>query len=131
MPNTLTYGQKIPLDGEKGTWWDNLEDNFTRLDGHAHDGVTSPVISTANLNKQVVSIASASWAAVAGNAGTYSQEITNPTGITHPKVSITFVINGGSRDGEMLLLSHKAGSTTAKTIVYINDNTLDIKAVYA
>jgi len=125
MPTTLTYGFKKPIDGERN-FWGSLEDNITRLDAHAHDGVDSAKISTKNLTKGSVDIASGSWSATTDQSGTYDQTITLPTGFTVDETIMKFIVDGGTEDGDQIFPTwEKASSTTVK--VYINDNTLDLK----
>lgn len=130
MPSTLTYGQKIPSSGERGTSnFTCLSDNFTRLDSHAHDGITSPKIDPKNLSKQTTTLALASWAAVASQTGTYRQLLTVPSGYECDSAIMKFYVGSGSEAGMPCYLHfEKVSSTTG--YVYINDNTIDVKVTY-
>lgn len=128
MPTTLTYGRKVPLDGERG-FFTNLEDNIARDDAHNHDGSNSPQLNTKNLTKDTSTILAASWAAVAGQAGTFKQTITVPTGHAVNSMLVKFYVNGGGEDGHEIHPSIQKVSATAYDI-FINDNSVEVKAVY-
>ena len=126
MPTTLTYGRKVPVDGERG-FWDSLEDNITRDDSHDHDGTNSKLINTADLDKDIGSITAVGWAATSG--GTYKQTITVPTGHTVNKMLVKFYVDGGGEDGHQIHPSIQKVTATTYDI-FINDNTVALKAVY-
>lgn len=126
MSTTLTYGRKVPLDGERGFWTD-LEANITRDDSHDHDGTNSKLINTADLDKDIGSIASGDWVATTG--GTYKQTVTVPTGHTVDKMLVKFFVDGGGEAGHQIHPSIQKVSTTTYDI-FINDNTCNLKAVY-
>lgn len=131
MPTTTTKGYKIPIDGERGTWWDNLEFNIQRLNDHDHDGSDSQSlvgITAVTLTEQAVP--AGSWVAVAGQAGTYRQLITLAGSAVMTRLFPKFYVDGGGEDGaELFLTWEKASANTY--YVYINDNTLSLKAKYA
>jgi hypothetical protein len=129
MPTTLTYGRKVPLDGER-TFWDNLEANIARDDAHTHDGSDSAAVPAKNITHGTSSLLAANWAAVAGESGTYRQLVTVPTGYTEKSFAKAFFINSGSEDGFQFFPSVERVSDTT-FYVYINDNTVDVKVVYA
>jgi len=127
MSTTLTFGRKLPDDGDKGsTFFDDLEANIALDDAHTHDGANSSTIATSALNNTTASILSANWVAVAGKAGLYSQVITMPTGLTLGNRGIVFI---DSTTGDFYTLSVEQETTTTYT-VYINDNTIDLTAIY-
>lgn len=127
MGTTTTYGYKRPANGDLD-WWTQLQYNIDRSDTHAHDGVNSPVLTTAAISKFIQSIP-ATWTLISG--GNYSQNVTMPADyLFSTGVSIKFYINGGGEDGAEVFLSlEKLTDSTYK--IYINDNTLALKAVYA
>lgn len=129
MPTTTTYGYKKPITGERG-YFTSLEHNIDRSDAHSHDGLDSAPIHTKNLTKGTSNISSGGWGAVAGKTGLYSQVVTLPTGYNMSAISIKFYIDGGGEDGSEVLLSVE--KVTANSYrVYINENGLSLKAVYA
>ncbi len=126
MSTTLSHGYKKPSTGDRGsTWFSNLEDNITLSNSHAHDGTDGENILAKNITKATASVASGSWAAVVGQAGTYSQTVTLPSGYLMSTVQIHFL----DPNGHQLMLSWEKASTTTYT-VFINDNSLTLTAVY-
>ena len=124
---TLTNGLKKPEDGDKGSsFFDALEDNITQLDAHTHDGTTSSLLPTSSFNNTTQSIASGSWAAVPGKTGLYSQVVTMPTGLTLGNRGILFI---DASNGDFYTLTAEQESSTTYT-VYINDNTINLTAIY-
>ena len=123
--NTLTYGLQVPETGDLGsTWFPALEDNFTQLDAHTHDGTDSPRITAASSVVVTQSVASGSW--VATSNGTYRQLITLPASIADFN-NIRPAFRGSTGDYYYL----KTERVTASTYyVYINDNSLTLTAVY-
>lgn len=127
---TTTMGYKKPQTGDRGsTYFPALEYNIDRQDSHKHDGTDGVQINPKDLNHQVTSISSASWAAVAGQAGTYSQTITMPTGYTMDLSLLQVWINGSPDDGARIFPSIVKASSNTFTI-YVNDNTLNLKVIY-
>lgn len=126
MSSTLSHGYKLPATGDRGsTWFGNLEDNITLSNSHAHNGTDGELILAKYITKATASIASGSWAAVAGQTGTYKQTVTLPSGYLMSTVQIHFL----DPSGHPLNLSvEKASSTTYD--VYINDNSMTLTAVY-
>lgn len=125
---TLTYGLKKPVSPDKGNvFYPALEDNFTQLDAHTHDGLTSAPVSSVASTKTTQSILAVNWSAVSGHTGTYRQEVTLPG---------TLLLAGIMPRFELAVLGHLIYPTIEKTAsnkyyIYFNDNTLDIKATYA
>ena len=131
MSTTLTYGRKLPTDGDRGsTWFDDLETNISLNDAHTHDGVTSAPILSKNLTKSTQVILAASWAAVAGQSGTYSQTVTLPSGVTVANMIPKFQVNsaGGELGNQIFLTIRRVTSLSYE--VFINDNTLEVLATY-
>lgn len=124
MSTTLTYGHKLPADGDKGsTFFDDLESNIAIDDAHTHDGVTSSLLPTSSISNTTQSIASGSWVLVSD--GLYRQLVTTPASITLGARGIFFIDSSGN----FLNLSIEP-QTSATYYVYINDNTLDLTAIY-
>lgn len=128
MPTLTSKGYKLPQNGERGSWWQNLLDNWIRMDGHKHDGLDSQLLDARNITKTTQDILAAGWIDVGD--GTYEQEVTLPTNITFTKISPTFIVNGGSEDGATVMVSLKKFSATSYK-VQVNDNTLSLKVIYA
>lgn len=131
MSTTLTYGRKLPTDGDRGsTFFDDLEANIAINDAHTHDGVTSPSIPGKNIAKSTQTILTGSWASVAGQIGTYSQTVTLPSGVTTANMLPKFQVNNAGPDqGDIIYPTIRWASTTSYDI-FINDNTVEILATY-
>jgi len=130
MSTTTTMGYKKPQTGDRGSsYFPDLEHNIDLSDSHKHDGTDGVKINPKDLDHQISTIASASWAAVSGQAGTYSQTITMPTGYTMDTALIYVWINGGSDDGARIYPSIVKASSNTYTI-YVNDNSLALKVIY-
>ena len=130
MSTTLSKGYVIPATGERGTWWTDYNNNFTRVNGHTHDNSDSARIDAKNLAHGTSTIANASWAATAGQAGTYEQTITVPSGYDMATVTMAVYVNSGAEVGSLIFPTiTRQSSTTYK--IFINDNTLDLKVIYA
>lgn len=128
MGTTLTYGRQKPTTGDRD-FWEQLEDNIILDDAHDHDGVDSPQLSPKNFSKSTASIASGSWAAVSGQAGTYKQTITVPTGYSVDSMQVKFYITSGGQAGyEVFPTVRKASGTTYD--LFTNDNSVGYTAVY-
>lgn len=131
MATTTTKGYKLGTNGDRGSWWEGvLNFNTKRINTHKHDGNDSELIKTTDLDKQVQDILSASWTATTGQAGTFEQEVTMPAGFVFPKLSMQFFVNGGSEDGSEVFPSI-VKTATDKYKIYVNDNSLALKAIYA
>jgi hypothetical protein len=128
---TTTYGYKMPTRNDRGDEvFDALEANITRSDIHTHDGSNGAQINPKDLSKTTTTLALASWAAVAGQTGTYRQLLTVPSGYTVDASVIKCFVGSGADAGDVLFLTiEKESATTA--YVYINDNTIDVKVTYA
>ena len=131
MSTTLTYGRIKPTDGDRGsTWFDDLENNIDLNDAHTHDGVTSPSLPAKNLAKSTQTLLNTSWAAVAGQLGTYSQTVVLPSGVTMANMMPKFQVSTvGAEEGNIIYPTvHQVSGTSYE--IFINDNTLDLLATY-
>lgn len=130
MPDDLLYGYKKPRAGEPGRiFFVTLEENWTRIASHNHDGSSSAKISSASILGEQGAVSSSAWQAVAGQPGTYRQAVTLPANMEYAKVAITFYKNAADFCQLMLSTERVPGSTT-QYYVYSNDNTLNLVAVY-
>jgi len=122
-------GYKIPQTGDRD-FWSYLTFNWLRASAHSHDGVDSELLSPKNFSKGTAAIAAANWSSVSGQAGTYKQTLTVPAGYDVDKMQVKFYIStAGPQAGHEVLLSvRKVTSSTYD--VFINDNTLDLVAIY-
>lgn len=124
MSITLSKGYKLPETGDRGFWTD-LEFDISRLNAHKHDGSDSTLISAFNLDKSSQTLLAAAWTAVAGQAGTYKQTVTLPTGNAMSTILPRFL----NPAGDDMLLSVRKVSVNSYD-VFINDNTLDVTVIY-
>lgn len=119
---TLPYGLKVPEAGiDSGeVVFDALEGDLIQIDAHSHDGVTSKLLAPTTQN-----ISSASWGSDLGG-GSWKQTITLPGALTFDTISIQIRLSTGH-----IIYStvNKLSSTTYE--VYVNDNTLNLTAVYS
>jgi hypothetical protein len=126
MSTTLSNGYKKPSVGDRN-WYDDIEENIQRINDHTHDGVDSEVLPITSISKVTQSVLAASWSSQ--GEGTYKQTLTLPTDYTFNNAQIKFYVDGGTYDGQVVLLSVRKVSATTFD-VYINDNTMALKAVY-
>jgi hypothetical protein len=131
---TLSYGFKKPQNPDRGAvWFPALEQNIQQLNDHTHNGTNSAKLSPTAISKLTQNVTAASWAAVSGKAGLYSQVVTLPAAITGLTTDNTIddyqiLIKDGS-SGDLLYLTINKTTTTTFT-VYANDNTLTLKVYY-
>jgi len=126
MVSTLTYGRKLPADGDQGdTIYTAIETNIALDDAHSHDGATSSLLSPDAIDHTTQSIASGSWAAT-GSIGLYRQLVAITGGLAFDSTGIQF--RDQATDEVMYL--HVEKQAAAAYYVYINDNTFDLTAVY-
>lgn len=129
MATTLSYGFIKPQTGDKGSvFFPALETDIQKLNDHNHDGITSALISPLSVAKSTQSIDAANWISLGG--GNYRQEVTLPSGYTLLQTIMRFEISGGGADGNIIYPSLVKGTSTNKFYVYINDNTLTLRALY-
>jgi len=128
MSTTTTYGYKKPQTGDKGSsWFGDLEFDIDRLDSHDHEGTNSKLITPTAMSVTSQSILASAWSVVGD--GTFKQTVTMPTGLTFVNVNFRIYIDGGTHDGSIIYPSIKKVAANTYDI-YINDNTLDLIAVY-
>lgn len=127
MPIILSKGYKLPQNGERG-WWQVLIENWTRVNSHKHDGNDSEKILTSNLDKLETTVDSANW--VAATDGLHTQRITLPGGVTFPKVAIKVYTMSGANVVEEIQPKITRFSNTQFDI-FVNDNSLSLKVIYA
>lgn len=124
MSTTLTYGRKVPTNGDtSATWMPDLEANATLDDGHTHNGVDSAILSSASFEVITVTAAAASWSLVAN--GTYKQTVTMPGVLEFSNKNVSF---RNASTGDVLYLTCKKVSATTFDI-YINDNTITVSCL--
>jgi len=126
VATTTAKGYRKPSTGDRG-WYTDLEFNIDRSDAHRHDGVDSVTLSSTIITKTTQDALAASW--VAQGEGTFKQTLTMPASFTFNDMQVRFYVNGGTMDGQEVLLSVKKVSATTFDI-YTGDNTLALKAVY-
>ncbi len=125
MSTTLTYGFKLPQDGDRGsTWFPDLAFDIQRLNDHSHDGQNSAPINSLSIASSTQNILAASW--VATSDGIYRQLITVPNGKLYDNSVIIF--RNTATKSQMFLGVEKVSATTYYT--YINDNTVNVTAYY-
>lgn len=123
MPTTLSYGFKLPVDGDTagGTsgWFDTLEFDITQLNSHDHDGTDSAAISGKFVTIGSTSAPSGSWGS-AVSTGVYRQTVALPSGFTFDNVVIQVRITS---TGEVVYPTIEKISSTSM-YVYTGDNTV-------
>jgi len=126
MSTTLTYGQKIPETGDRGApLFTDLEDNFTRLDGHKHDGIDSPLLTAQAFVGVVETILLANWVTYGGPIGHYRQLVTMAPGFLFDTTKIGFRTSGGAY---IYPTVERVTSTTY--YIYSTNNSVDFLAIY-
>lgn len=126
MSTTLTYGQKIPSAGDRGVpLFQDLEDNFTRIDGHSHNGIDSPLLSAQVFPGATQTITAAGWVTYGGPTGHYRQLVTMATGFLFATTHISF----RTTTGQYIYPTVERVSNTTY-YVYTIDNTIDYLSVY-
>lgn len=130
MSTTLSYGFVKPATGDKGsTFWGQLEGDIQQLNDHNHNGTNSVKLSAASAISTKQSISSGSWSSQ--GAGMYRQTITLPAALTNVSGiydDYNILMRNAANGRPLVLTLEKVTSTTY--YVYINDNTLDLTAVY-
>lgn len=119
---TLAYGIKLPeLDDDSAIFFPALEGNISQWATHNHDGVNSAILPA-----KTQAISHTSWAALAGFTGTYTQTVTMPTGYSFDTCSILIKLANGS-----VIYPSIARTSATQYVITINDNSLDLTAVYS
>ena len=125
MGTTLSNGYKKP-EKRDSDWWDQLISNIERINAHEHDGVNSDKISSGNVTKSTATIADTEWGSDLGGS-TYTKSMTMPDGYVFDNTVIyVFETDGG--DQIYPTITKTAESTFNLTV---NDNTLNLKVIYA
>lgn len=121
---TLSYGVKLPETGDSGEdFFPAMEDNFTQLNDHTHNGTNSSKIAGSAVTPVTQSVLAASWSATSG--GTYRQLITLPGTQTYDTSKIEVRLSTGH---QILPTIEKVSSTTF--YIYVNDNSLALTVLY-
>ena len=117
---------KIPETGDRGApLFTALEENFTQMDGHTHDGVNSPLLTAQAFVGVEETIPFASWATYGGPVGHYRQLVTVSPGFLFDTTKIGFRTTGGAY---IYPTVERVTSTTY--YIYSTNNTIDFVAVY-
>jgi hypothetical protein len=126
---TLSKGYQKPQTNDSGAeWFPALEDDIQRLNDHNHDGVNSELLTAASSVAVVQDVLAAAWTAFATD--TYRQLVTLP--ILALPLSLSFdtcAIQFRTAAGAIIYPTVEKVTSTSY-YVYINDNTLALKAVY-
>jgi len=129
---TLSYGYKLPEAGDRakgtGGWYEALEFDISRLNGHNHDGANSPSISISSLSSLTQTILLGAWAAASPG---YKQTKTVPAGVSEfNDFDVHFIFTAPvGKIGERAYLGTKRLTATTYE-VYCNDNTAEFTAVF-
>lgn len=122
MASTLSNGYILPANPDTGdTFWANLATDIQLMNNHVHDGVTGNVLPVVTQT-----ISAASWAAVSGQAGTYSQVVTVPTQFSFDSVNIAFKLSNGTQ-----VYPTVTRVSSSQFTVFMNDNSQNLVAVYS
>lgn len=123
MSTTLSYGYIQPQNGDRGSvWFAALNANITQLNGHAHNGTDSALLTTQSTVVTTQTIV-APWTSIGG--GNYQKTVTMPGTLTFDAVGIEFRLS----TGEMIYPSVVKASANTYTII-LNSNLLSLIAVY-
>ena len=125
MGTTLSNGFKKPAIRDSD-WWTQLEDNIEQVNSHDHDGVDSNKITANNITKGTTTIAAADWSVDAGGS-TFTKAVTMPSGYTFDNAVIMVM---DTDTGDQLFPTITKTGASAYTIS-VNDNTLNLKVIYA
>lgn len=127
---TLNYGYKLPETGDRGSiFWPALEFDIQRLNDHNHDGANSQKLVASSVQGIADTISSAGWVAVAGQPGTYSQDVTMPPNTLFDDYGFDFRINSGINIGRQIHLT-VVKLAAAQYRIFANDNTLNLRVLY-
>jgi hypothetical protein len=125
MSTTLTYGFKLPQNGDKGsTWFPDIAFDIQRLNDHTHDGLNSAPINSANVGVFTQELDVNDW--IGDAQYTYSMTVTIPNGKLYDNSIIVF--RNTVTKSQLFLGVTKLDPGTYN--VYSNDNTLNITAYY-
>jgi hypothetical protein len=128
---TLSYGYFKPDTGDKGSvFFPKLELNWQRVNDHDHDGVNSKKISSGSISFPTSSLPHGSWAQSGPPSGEpfytqpWFQTVLYPATVT----KTTPVQIRDANTGDVVWAS--IGRSDTALTVAVNDNTLDLVAVY-
>lgn len=117
-----SYGFFKPETDDTGDiFFPKMALNVQQLNDHSHNGTDSAILAV-----KTQSIASGSWVAVSGQAGTYSQTVTMPTGYTYDACSMEFRLSTGE-----VIHPTVTRAGTSSYVIYINDNSKNLTAIYS
>lgn len=128
----LAYGYWDLVAGEESSteWMPHTRANWVRLASHKHDGVDSALIPSAylSLSKSTQTIDSAAW--IASGSG-YKQTITMPGTLLFDSTLIKFKLSKAldAYDGAIIYPT-VIKIAASQYDIYVNDNTIDVVAVY-
>jgi hypothetical protein len=131
MATTLSYGFEKPVTGDKGSvFFPALENDIQKLNDHTHNGTNSAKLTAAASASVTQAISAASWSHL--GAGTYRQTVTIPVSLTgnggvYESFSMQFL---NAANGRQLHLSREKVTSTTYYL-FINDNAIDVTAVYS
>ena len=127
MSTTLSYGYKKPQTGDKGSvFYPDLEFDIQRLNDHNHDGSNSALLTSTSVTAVVQTVSSAGWAAVSGQPGTFSQNVSMSAGTAFDTHAIE--IRNSTTKEKLYLSVTKTGA--AAFDVFINDSSIGLQILY-
>lgn len=110
----LSFGYQLPEDGDFGSvWFDALESNIQRLNGHSHDGLDSPLLSSQNIAAFSQTVLEASFLA---SGDKYRVQLSTPS--SRDFDSFAIVCKDPTSKDQMYLEIEKIDATNF--YVYIN-----------
>lgn len=125
MSTTLSYGYKLPQDGDRGsTFFPDLEADIQQLNDHNHNGTNSAQLTIQAVAITTQAISSASWVAQGG--GTFKQTVTLPGTLTYDAIAMQFRITSSKHI--IYPTIEKVSGTTYD--IYVNDNSIGVTALY-
>lgn len=129
---TLTFGYKLPEDGDKGSvFFPALAFDIQRLNDHDHDGQNSTKLTAQSVGALIddTSVVAANWVAVVGEAGTFKQTVTMPPNTDFDEYGIYIQVKDGVNAGNIIYPGiEKVGASTFD--LFVNDNTLNLIVKY-
>ena len=126
---TTSYGYKKPEADDTGdVFFPAMEFNVQRLNDHSHTGTDTAIHApkTSSITTGSTPGVCTGWAAVSGQAGTYSQTVTMPAGYTYDAVSMEFRLSTGE-----VIHPTVTRAGTSSYVIYINDNSKNVTALYS
>lgn len=125
MSITLSYGYKLPENGDRGaTFFPDLAADIQQLNDHNHDGTDSALLSIQAVTLTTQLILAAAWVATTG--GTYRQLVTLPGSLQYDAISMEFR-HTASKHSVHPTIEYVSATTY---YIYTNDNTLGVTALY-